>query len=267
MAIELRDGMRLRSGHGLRVLRYFDGGWCVLDETGGPRVHGDPAHRERFIREALADGFYQVVTGEHAGQESSVSGKQGSTPVPYDGMRVKFIHSDGEFGGYRTITGEPGRWVAHDDNGDLMSANSEDLLADGRYLPVYGSPAPECNEAEKMPPTTVIAPGEWLNCLTSAERKEVAMSRGLFAYFPDALALIARHSVRSNEKHNLGQPVHWARGKSSDHEDCIARHSISVAVDPNSLDGDAPHILCRAWRSLAALQLWIEDKKEEGEHI
>lgn len=102
------------------------------------------------------------------------------------------------------------------------------------------------------------SPGSWLNSLSSEERKEVAVARGLFAYFPDALALVARHSVRSNEKHNPGQPVHWSREKSSDHEDCIARHSLSVAIDPNSLDGDAPHIVCRAWRALAALQLWAE---------
>ena len=104
-------------------------------------------------------------------------------------------------------------------------------------------------------------PGDWLQSLTSDERKEVAVSRGLFVYFPDALALIARHSVRSNEKHNPGQPVHWAREKSTDHEDCIARHSIAVAIDPNSLDGREPHVVCRAWRALAALQLWVEAQK------
>ena len=103
-----------------------------------------------------------------------------------------------------------------------------------------------------------MKPGDFLASLTSAERKEVAVARGLFAYFPDALALVARHSVRSNEKHNPGQPVHWSRDKSSDHEDCIARHSLAVAVDPDSLDGDAPHIVCRAWRALAALQVWAE---------
>jgi len=106
-----------------------------------------------------------------------------------------------------------------------------------------------------------VNPGDWLQSLTSAERKEVAVARGLYAYFPDALALIARHSVRSNEKHNPGQPVHWAREKSNDHEDCIARHSLAVAVDPNSLDGDAPHIICRAWRALAALQEWAEKQR------
>ena len=104
-------------------------------------------------------------------------------------------------------------------------------------------------------------PGDWLASLTSAERKEVAIAEGLFAYFPDALALIARHSVRSNQKHNPGQPVHWAREKSTDHESCIGRHSIAVAIDENSLDDGQPHIVCRAWRALAALQIWAEKQK------
>ena len=115
-----------------------------------------------------------------------------------------------------------------------------------------------------IPPARKVAPGDWLQSLTSAERKEIAVARGCFAYFPDALALVARHSVRSNEKHNPGQPVHWSREKSSDHEDCIGRHSLAVAADQDSLDGDVPHMICRAWRSLAALQLWAEGKAKRG---
>jgi hypothetical protein len=110
-------------------------------------------------------------------------------------------------------------------------------------------------------------PGDWLASLTSAERKEVAVSRGLQAYFPDALALVARHSVRSNEKHNPGQHVHWSREKSSDHEDCVGRHSIAISINPDSLDGDAPHMVCRAWRALAALQLWAEEQVRKGRKV
>jgi hypothetical protein len=115
-----------------------------------------------------------------------------------------------------------------------------------------------CIAQDDTVPGVPVQPGDWLQSLTSAERKEVAVSRGLFAYFPDALALIARHSVRNNEKHNPGEPVHWSRGKSNDHEDCIARHSLAVAIDPSALDGTEPHIICRAWRALAALQEWAE---------
>lgn len=113
----------------------------------------------------------------------------------------------------------------------------------------------------------VVKPGDWLKSLSNAERKECAVARGLFAYFPDALAAIARHSYRSNEKHNPGQPVHWSRDKSTDHADCIGRHALAVATDPDVRDDGQPEIVCRAWRALADLQLWIEAKHAKGEKI
>ena len=113
-----------------------------------------------------------------------------------------------------------------------------------------------------------VTPGDWLNSLSSAERKECAISRGFEAYFPDAIAIVARHSVRMNEKHNPGLPVHWARGKSTDHDDCIARHSMNVAVDQDSVDADgAYHVVCRAWRAMAAVQVWLEEKHQRGEKL
>lgn len=101
-------------------------------------------------------------------------------------------------------------------------------------------------------------PGAFLKSLTSEERKQVAMFTGLMAYFPDALALIARHSKRSNEKHNPGEPLHWARGKSDDQEECVMRHTAAVACDPESQDQGQYEIVSRGWRALAALQDWAE---------
>lgn len=106
-----------------------------------------------------------------------------------------------------------------------------------------------------------VGPGDWLGSLTSAERKECALSRGLAAYFPDALALVARHSVRMNAKHNPGQPVHWSREKSNDHADCELRHLVATSVDPDVRDADGAYeMVCKAWRSLADLQMWAERK-------
>lgn len=117
-------------------------------------------------------------------------------------------------------------------------------------------------------PPTQAKPGAWLASLTSAERKECAVSRGFFAYFPDATAIVARHSVRMNEKHNPGQPVHWARGKSTDQPDCEARHLIATSVDPDVKDADGAHeMVCKAWRAMADLQEWIERKHARGEKI
>ena len=101
----------------------------------------------------------------------------------------------------------------------------------------------------------------------SKARKALPLCTGVLDYFPDALAAIAHLSHVGSEKHNPGEPVHWSREKSSDHDDCVGRHSVAVAVDPDSLDGDVPHMVCRAWRALAALQLWIEARHARGEKV
>jgi hypothetical protein len=54
------------------------------------------------------------------------------------------------------------------------------------------------------------------------------MFRGALMYFPAALAALAKHSYDSNEKHNPGEPMHHARGKSMDHSDCIMRHLVDL---------------------------------------
>lgn len=63
----------------------------------------------------------------------------------------------------------------------------------------------------------------------SAERKQYPMFSGCLAYFPAALAGVARISKQGNDKHNPGQPMHHARGKSMDHADCILRHLTDTA--------------------------------------
>lgn len=90
----------------------------------------------------------------------------------------------------------------------------------------------------------------------SAERKQVPMASGLLDYFPDALAEIAHVSFLGNEKHNPGEPLHWARGKSMDHADCILRHLVDRGtIDPE--DG-VLHDAKIAWRALALLQERLE---------
>lgn len=63
----------------------------------------------------------------------------------------------------------------------------------------------------------------------SAERKDVPVFSGVLKYAPAALAGVARISKAGNDKHNPGEPLHHARGKSSDHGDCIVRHAMDVA--------------------------------------
>jgi hypothetical protein len=63
----------------------------------------------------------------------------------------------------------------------------------------------------------------------SAERKNIPLFSGVLKYAPAALAGMARISKSGNDKHNPGQPLHHARGKSNDHPDCIVRHAMDVA--------------------------------------
>ena len=56
--------------------------------------------------------------------------------------------------------------------------------------------------------------------------KEVPLVRGLLDYFPDALAAVAHVSFVGNEQHNPGQPLHWAKHKSTDEADALVRHLI-----------------------------------------
>lgn len=88
-------------------------------------------------------------------------------------------------------------------------------------------------------------------------RKQRPLARGLLDYFPLALAEVAHVSYVGNEQHNPGQPMHWAREKSSDHADCILRH----LVDRGLRDDDGMlHSAKVAWRALALLQLEVEQQ-------
>src|SRR6185437_2234545 len=85
----------------------------------------------------------------------------------------------------------------------------------------------------------------------SDQRKQIPIFSGVLNYFPLAIAAVARVSKRGNDQHNPGQLMHWARGKSTDHEDCIARHLIDVET---LTDGEYEDAAALAWRALAKLQ-------------
>lgn len=101
-----------------------------------------------------------------------------------------------------------------------------------------------------------------LEKMTSQERKDRPMARGLLDYFPDALAEVAFVSMVGNEKHNPGQPLHWSKGKSDDHADCVIRHLASRGkwdiVQLNGKEYKIRHSAYAAWRALANLQIEIE---------
>jgi hypothetical protein len=86
-------------------------------------------------------------------------------------------------------------------------------------------------------------------------RKDIPIVRGVLDYFPAALAAVAELSRVGNEQHNPGEPLHHARGKSTDHADCIVRH----LMDRGTRDTDGVlHSVKVAWRALALAQEELE---------
>lgn len=81
------------------------------------------------------------------------------------------------------------------------------------------------------------------------------MCTGVLDYFPRAIAAVARLSKLGNDKHNPGEPLHWAMHKSTDEPDCIMRHLADRGIiDP---DDGAAHDVKLAWRALANLERFI----------
>lgn len=122
----------------------------------------------------------------------------------------------------------------------------------------------QLREVELLPPAKVRnlilgKKNEPILSTDSAERKATPLYSGCLMYFPLALAAVARHSQRGNSKHNPGQPLHWAREKSTDQMDCILRHAVDVDHYNDELD-EYEEACALAWRALAKLQL-LEEKR------
>lgn len=95
--------------------------------------------------------------------------------------------------------------------------------------------------------------------LDSATRKGAPVASGPLAYFPDALTLVAVLCRLGNDKHSPGQPLHWAKEKSSDELDALARYLLDelkgAPIDPEVAElGEFAHAVQIAWRALAHLQ-------------
>ena len=97
------------------------------------------------------------------------------------------------------------------------------------------------------------------------ERKKDPIATGVLDYFPAALAQVAYVSYVGNEQHNPGEPLHWARDKSTDQADTVLRHFIERDFKNDdgtaslTKDADGTYHLAKAcWRLLAALQIALE---------
>lgn len=95
----------------------------------------------------------------------------------------------------------------------------------------------------------------------SYARKDIPVTTGVLDYFPLAIAAVAQLSKAGNDKHNPGEPLHWARGKSTDHADCIGRHLIDRG---RFAEDGTRHSAALAWRALALLQEELEAEAGTG---
>jgi len=91
------------------------------------------------------------------------------------------------------------------------------------------------------------------------KRKQRPVYSGVLKYFPDALLAVSNVSFIGNEQHNKGEPLHWAREKSTDQLDAAVRHIIDYAKGIKYDEGGEPHLAKACWRLMAQLQLDEEE--------
>lgn len=96
------------------------------------------------------------------------------------------------------------------------------------------------------------------------ERKDIPLYDGTMGYFPLAFLEMARVSADGNEQHNAGEPLHWAREKSTDQINTAFRH-LADYKNGNLFDGNSRvdgkpilHLAKTFWRIGAELQLLCE---------
>lgn len=131
----------------------------------------------------------------------------------------------------------------------VVSRYPDDWLSEGRFEPVDDEPAAEPPKMPRLNPRILPDDGK--------VREDYPLYDGLFAYFPAALCEVARWSKIGNDKHNPGQDMHWAREKSTDHENKILRHLL----DARQLDEHGVvEAVALAWRSLALCQTILEER-------
>ena len=93
-----------------------------------------------------------------------------------------------------------------------------------------------------------------------SSRDDYPLFTGLLAYFPHALSEVARCSKVGNDQHNPGEPLHWARHKSTAHADKILRHLRDSLFEPMDDDG-VLHVVKVAWRALALAEEALEVRR------
>lgn len=151
------------------------------------------------------------------------------------------------------IHGDNDKWLSVDDAWDTRERQRREWKVRASLVSGPDKHTPEYN-AWHAPNATSLP-------TAAAERKAIPITTGVLDYFPDAIAEVARVSKAGNDQHNPGQPLHWAKEKSTDHADCIVRHLIERGTRDS--DGQR-HSAKVAWRALALLQTELEKEREDA---
>lgn len=108
--------------------------------------------------------------------------------------------------------------------------------------------------------TTIAAEGAKRSPLPTGydARKALPLWDFMFGYFPLAWLAVADVAVQGNKQHNPGEPLHWARHKSTDQLNTAFRHQFDHGMgEVRDTDG-CYHLAKAIWRLSAELQLLIE---------
>lgn len=183
----------------------------------------------------IGDRVVVVADSWNKGLENKAATVVGITERPV-GTETIDIQVDDWGMGHCGSTGDPSekhdRWNVDVDEIELMEA--EDFVLD----------------VDPLIDIKTLLPSD------ATERKAVPIASGLMDYFPAALAEVSKVSFKGNEQHNPGQPLHWARGKSTDHADTMLRHFL----ERGTADTDGTrHSAKMVWRALALLQMELEN--------
>ena len=91
-------------------------------------------------------------------------------------------------------------------------------------------------------------------------RKAIPLYSFLTGYFPDAIVEVVKVAVAGTEQHNPGEPLHWAREKSTDQLNTAMRHLFDHGAGARYDQDGTMHLAKAAWRILAEIQLLCEKR-------
>jgi hypothetical protein len=106
-----------------------------------------------------------------------------------------------------------------------------------------------------------------LKDMTDSQRKATPVFDGLFAYFPNAIAMVARKSIQGQYQHGPTEDLQWHRERSTDELGSLTRHLLDYAIAEKEGDyitmADATEAIM--WRALAHGERFFATTEEDPE--